>query len=402
MNLLSKSILVAALGMATATVASATQYIYVTGSTAARDAVYNTLTNTTTGFFDNTGTAQPTFHGIGSSTPGNCSYMAFSNNVSGTPTIIKCTWSGSEAGIADVSSTTKVEVFIVDADLTGAPGTTTIVNSGTPTTSDTNTTSTVDLAMADNAISFSKIPTSTASQTAVKVAIPFVFVKNHTTLADQAAFTNLTVDGFKALASGGDTMSLFTGNKADNGYYVYLAGRDNNSGTRVNVLGETGWGITKAVNQIELSGGNMVDSAPPSGVYQANWGQSSGGTLAKSLVDTTSSIDQVNTGTAGFVVVAYLGLADENTATNTTYNCTQLTYDGVACTPAAIENGTYSIWGKEYIVEKASESSLVTTLKSDIATHLGSNTTGYEIPYSSMNVDRTGPVTPPFTGVPTN
>ena len=99
---INSSIVAAALGLAFVSQVSAqTQYVYLTGSTAARDAVYNTLM--AGAGFDN---ANVSFVGYGSSTAGNCSYMEFSNTVSGTPTIVKADWSGSEAGITDVSGST--------------------------------------------------------------------------------------------------------------------------------------------------------------------------------------------------------------------------------------------------------------------------------------------------------
>ena len=46
--------------------------------------------------------------------------MIFSNTVSTVPTIVKCAWSGSEAGIVDVSGST-AELFLQDGTL-ATPG----------------------------------------------------------------------------------------------------------------------------------------------------------------------------------------------------------------------------------------------------------------------------------------
>jgi hypothetical protein len=328
----------------------------------------------------------------------NASVLVFSNTVSGTPTIVKVDWSGSEAGIIDVSGS-GTESFLLD------PG----ANSDVPFVGSTNTASvssadeiahTVDLAMADNAITYSKTPSSTASAALANVIVPFVFVKTTTTITDQGSFTNLTADGFKILASGGDKLGLFTGNTTNDTKYVYLAGRDDNSGTRVNVLDETGYGAGKSVNQIVLAGATQAMVIQSGSVYYTDEGQASGGTLAKSLYDTTSATDQINGGT-GFIAVAYLGMADDATAEGSSYGqATRLTYNGVAYSVAAVENGTYTIWGNEYILNKSGAASYVTALKSalDNSTSGIANSAyndGYEIPKPAMHVSRSGPLTSP-------
>jgi hypothetical protein len=388
---INKSLLVAALGLASVSLASATQYIYYTGSTAARDCVFNTLMSGA-GF-----SAVPSYVGYGNSVDGSCSYMAFSNNVGSTPTIVLCHWSGSEAGISDVSGS-GTETFI-DTSAAGitagnaafpAPGLAhEYVNSGSPSATVSHA---VDLCQADNAIAYSKIPLSNASAINDNLAIPFVFVKNGTTVSDQAAFTNITSDNFKCLAQGGEVLMQFTGNAADL-HYVYLSGRDSFSGTRVNCFGDTGWGIRKSPNQIILSGGAMVQQS--GGSYYTSEGQSSGGTLAGSLTDTTTAADKINpTHGPGFIVVAYLGLSDEVAALNA--GCHELTYNGVAYSQANVENGIYGFWGDEWTMVKNGEGSAVTTFASTMASSLPSHTSGYEIPFSAMNVTRNGPLDYPL------
>jgi hypothetical protein len=378
------SILAAALGLASVSLASATQYVYLTGSTAARDAVYTTITNGNA-VFD----AAPLFIGYGSTTPGSTSFMEFSNTIAGTPTIIKCAWSGSEAGIADVSGS-GTESFLAD------PGTAGLIASGATTASSSGLLTDVEqveVAQADNAKAYSSNPTSTASEIFDQLAIPFVFVKATNEITDQGLFTTVTDDNFKNLASGGDLLAVFTGNAADVNNYVYLAGRDNNSGTRVNTLDITGYGSKRSVAQIELSAGAMVQFGSPA-AYQGNGGQSSGGTLAKSLSDTTLSTDQVNGGT-GFIAVAYLGLSDDATAEGAPFNAIRLNYNGVPYTTANVENGLYTFWGKEYTLIRSGAPAIATTVANSIVAHIQANTSGFEIPYSQMNVDRSGPTTQP-------
>jgi hypothetical protein len=130
------------------------------------------------------------------------------------------------------------------------------------------------------------------------------------------------------------------------------------------------------------------------GSYQNNGGQSSGGSLAKSFGDTTSSTDQVN-GPTGFIAVAYLGISDSTTATNSTYNAVQLTYNGVPFSNANVENGLYALWGNEYTEVRPSPSTIATTVANSVVSHIQANTSGFEIPFSSMNVSRTGPTSWP-------
>jgi hypothetical protein len=206
---------------------------------------------------------------------------------------------------------------------------------------------------------------------------------------------NITSDNFKNLAQGGDKLALFTGVEQPSGTtnYVYLAGRDNNSGTRVNTLGVTGWGIFKAAKQVVLSGAtpNVMTT------YSTSAGQSSGGTLANSLTDSTTSTDIAHPKTAstGFIAVAYLGLADDATAEAAPINAVRLTYNGQSYSAANVESGAYTFWGKEYTLTRNGASALATAFSTAIVANVQANTTGFEIPYSSMNVDRSGPTAYP-------
>src|SRR5262249_55486151 len=112
-----KTILLAgALGLGAVNLASAAtvQYVYLTGSTAARTASYNALNSL------NVWDSAPTFVGFGNSTASKSTYMIFSNSISSQPIIVKCLWSGSEAGIADVSSSAQ-EPFLNDPGQGGVP-----------------------------------------------------------------------------------------------------------------------------------------------------------------------------------------------------------------------------------------------------------------------------------------
>jgi hypothetical protein len=381
---INSTLLAVFLGLASVSVPIATQAQCITGSTAARGAVYNLLT-AGVGF-----DSPPMVASYGSSTAANGTYMEWSGTISGARVVVKAHWSGSEAGIADVSGT-GTEAFLADIGVGGVVAGTT---SSLPTAG-MLVTNTVDLALADNALAYSKNPGSTATQTGPLIVVPFVFDKTTNTIADQAAFTNLTDNSFKVLAGGGDELILFTGNPNDTTNDVYLAGRDNNSGTRVNVVDETGVGSTRTISQIELSGGQLVDFG--GGVYTTPSGQSSGYTLATSLTNTTATVDYIldpTGGTVGVIAVAYLGLADAQTAEGPPYNAVRLTYDGVPYSASNVENGLYSLWGYEYILRKSGDNGYTAAVASAITNNIGSYTDGYEIPLTDMNVTRDGPPSP--------
>src|SRR5665213_3135686 len=141
-----KSILLAVLGLSMAGIAQADE-IFLTGSTAARSAVFNTMTNPGSVF-----TATPVMTLFGAKGGGD-TFMAFAGTLvggSGT-TIINCDWSGSEAGIVDVATTGgKSETFIADSLIS------TSTSNGDPSGNPSSTQShVVDLAMADNSQAFS-------------------------------------------------------------------------------------------------------------------------------------------------------------------------------------------------------------------------------------------------------
>jgi len=402
---LNSTIAAIVLGLGTASVASATNYIYFTGSTAARAAVFNALSSGV-GFDGHT--APSVIVTYSSSTPANCSYMEFVGTIGGVQTIVKCSWSGSEAGITDVSGS-GTRNFLAD------PGTGGVLANGNSSSTPTGAqlvASTVNLAMADNSITYSQTPGSTAVQQGPAVVIPFVFVKNYTSGINTSGFTNITSDQFRTLAAGATDLALFTGSNPTTGYNVYLTGRDNQSGTRANTFGLTGFGINKNPNQVILTPSgttapvtaslNYTGTTNAATIYTAS-GQSSGGTLAKSLGDTTAAFDWLNpvgdgTYYQGFVVVTYLGLADAATAEGAPYNAIQLSYNGVSFSTNSVQNGTYAVWGNEYVLSKSGSPSNVTGLQSALAnttTGIAAHTSGAEIPMAAMLVKRSGPTSSP-------
>ena len=380
-----KAILAAALGLS-AVCASQAANVYITGSTAMRSVVYSALMTPNLVF-----SSAPVFTGFGGSGNGD-TYMAFTGTLKGGSgsTTIKCTWSGSEAGIGDLVSATP-ETFISDSYVTSNSGTDN--GSGTLPGADSET-AVVNIALADSAQAYSHATSPVLSQSKEVGIVTFKWVRN----AGVWTGGNVTDQQIRAALGGAAPIGLFTGANDDSSY-VYVAGRDTSSGTRVNALGESGYGITTPVAQIELSGGVMQD-INNDGTYEGNYGQSSGGTLAKSLLfNTTSGTDSTANGGTGFSVIAYLGYNDAKTALTGTPAATELTYNGVAFSPVNIENGTYNFWGNEYVYAANSVTSTANPAAYLAFQNLENIAHGIDtafdgnaaIPLSAMHASRPGP-----------
>jgi hypothetical protein len=350
--------------------------IYLTGSTAMRSSIFTTIRTAGSVF-----TAVPTTTTYEGSSASGANYMVFSGTLvggSGT-TVIKCHWSGSEGGIRDVASSAS-ELFVDDSIVDGAnhttsPGTTISHN--------------VDLAMADNSQAFSrtKVPALT---TGTNVAvITFTWVRNPGLWTG----TNITDAMIRKALQGACKRAVFSGNVSDTNDFVYVSGRDNQSGTRVNQFGESGFGIFSFPNQIEMdSSGNMLDLDPPNGTYAGDFGFSSGGTLAGTLgANTTAKPDLFNSG-SGYSVIAFLSRGDANTAIAN--GAIELTANGVAQNSANVKEGTYMYWGNEYIYQRNGVSSEAQSVYNRMVISIPTDVNGLTaIKLSDMHCVRNGPTT---------
>jgi hypothetical protein len=334
---INKFAMAAALGLGIAGVCNAGT-VYLTGSTSMRSVVYNTIIAPGAVF-----TAAPVTTVYQGGTTGNnagsgANYMAFSGTLvggSGT-TIIQCHWTGSEGGIGDVTSNTVVQNTFMDPSLMdGADHGT---NSPALTVSDY-----VNLAMADSSQAFSRTKTPKLTTGAEVAVITFKWVRN----PGKWTGTNVTDSEIRQALGGFCPLAVFSGNAADTTSYVYVSGRDNQSGTRVNTFGDSGFGIFTTPVQIEMNSSGIMQLV--NGSYGGDFGFSSGGTLAGTLgANTTAATDSLNGG-AGYSVIGYLGYNDANKAIG--LGAVELTYDGVPFSTAAVKEGTYTFWGNEYVYQ---------------------------------------------------
>ena len=374
-----KSIILAgafALGFASMA-SAATQYVYMTGSTAARNAFYLTIIDGTT-VFD----ATPTVIAQGNSDPSKATYHLFHGKIGGADTILKAHWSGSEAGISDIAGS-GTQTFLDDTAVTATASPGPFVNS------------VVDLAAADTDKAYSRNPSAAITGTKVCI-IPFIWVKEK---GSAAGLVNVTDQNVRQALKGYAVLAQFTGNSADT-TFVYVSGRDNGSGTRVNQFGDPGFGIFSSPFMVQIAAnGSMIDQTG-FGTYLGDYGYSSGGPLATQMgydLAQATSVDVANgTGVEKFSVIAYLGRSDANTAEAN--GATDLTCNGVAYSNAAIKEGQYNLWGNEYVYRRNTSTSQATTVYNKLvaATGVSGHADGtMTIKLTDMHCTRNGPTSDP-------
>jgi hypothetical protein len=294
---------------------------------------------------------------------------------------MKCHWSGSEGGIADIAGA-GTQSFLDDAATTssGSPG--------------PFITSTVDLAQADNDKAFSRNPN--AAITGVKTCIiPFKWEKQK---GSAAGLANITDQSIRSSLNGFAVLAQFTGNSADT-TFVYLSGRDNQSGTRVNEFGDTSYGIFSAPSQLQVnSDGSMHDQG--GGVYLGDYGYAGGGALATQLgtdLGQATAVDIANgTGVEKYSVIACLGISDATTAEG--LGALPLTYNGVTYSTAAVKEGQWNSWGNEYLYHKNVVSSQALAVYNKLVAPGGisGHANGVsEIKSADMHAIRNGPTSDP-------
>ncbi len=343
--------------------ASADNVVYLTGSTACRSTIYNLLNAAGTVFDASPAVTRATRNG---SSPSGAQYMLFHGNINGTPTYIDCAWSGSEAGIASASNVTidnngvplagspetwlKADGSVTMNDQTGAPAAGELEASSHGS----------DLAMADTSQAVSLTPYVANTSTALKDygvmgVVTFTWVKNYNTSPNAAwnNLVNMTTYQEQALLGNPTVAALVTGVSTDTSY-IYVVGRNKGSGTRVNALANSGYGVTTAVNQFSIGGGV---STPKDGTLtlasEGDNGYESGGDVATAL-SINGSCGQTDPffGGTGWIAVGYLGCSDAVKGNLTVAN-NWLTENGTLESNGAIIEGRYSFWGHEHLLGKA-------------------------------------------------
>lgn len=304
--------------------------IYISGSSTMRSIVYSTLTTAGVVY-----PSAPSFTGYDGNFASNCNYMTFKGTIGAGQVVIKCSWTGSEAGIRDIADHSDFsEPFLLDTAPAG-------FHSEQP---DNVEYQKVDIATADNLQAYSRNPSPAITAYQEVAVVPFVWVRNPGLWTGN----NVTDPMIRQALGGFCKRAVFSGNSAHISDYVFVSGRNNLSGARVNGFGFSGFGIFTSPNQIEMdASGNMLDLDPPNGVYAGDFGFTSGGTLAATMgADTTAKADLFNGGT-GYSVIAYLGRVDADTAIAN--GGVELNYNGASESSQAVIEGRYAFWGNEYV-----------------------------------------------------
>ncbi len=373
-----------ALGLVSAAHASgtfgSTNVVYITGSTAFRPNLFAAITQNATApsLFD-VGTPVSSYvAGGGAANNGSSVYNAV-GKIGGNFYCISVSLTGSEAGLASLEgSTITYKVPKISPAMTNAPtvNNTTVTLAGTPkpTFIDPGTQAATvvvqpDLSLADTsqAVSLSAALTPLKDYGIVGV-IPFDWAKgvNNTPDGSWSDLVNVTEPQLATYLYNQDGANVFTGNAADTDI-VYLIGRNEGSGTRVNTLCDLVASITRGVTQYALNisfygGGGNVLTAPPNpaamtssslalnltGVHLVSVGND--GFDSGSGVKTTLNSD-ING--QGIVTIGYIGLGDavgltHATKATTSGNGQLLSLAGVDESDASVLNGTYSFWGHEH------------------------------------------------------
>ena len=381
MHKLTKYALAGALALAGINQASADLTLHVVGSTAFRAATVNAIINrlgSCTAICDDDGSG----HNIGNSSF-DCFKGTYSLTGGTTNVTIFCTWTGSVAGILDVTggnndkyltggtydgthaaSFQPVSVQGSVASMTGATAAQGVVTKATATFT---ATSKAEITMADNKQAFTKFTSPALTETEVGI-VPFAWVASN---GAPSGLTNVGPNALRAIfTSGFVSGEVLTGNPADSGTIsnttgtlIYAIGRNNGSGTRVNAFAEPGIGIFSSVSQFTMAanvvteaqwggsapvGNTVSDIAPDDRQIQLNGvvvqnnsgtgGEESGGNLANDLRYITTSVtdDQALNSPRNIAFISYLGEPDSYTAVTGSGasinggNAKYLTYNGIA------------------------------------------------------------------------
>ncbi len=326
--------------------------IYLTGSTAFRGNCYGVLS--TAGAAGGLWDTAPDIATFGNANPAGCNYMLFHGFITNVETYVSCLWSGSEAGIASVAGNSVDNAPY--GPLAGAPATFLKADGTVPYGNNTANPSSgelesgpraADLSMADTSSAVSMSSSFTLHNFGKVGIVPFTWAKGiqSTPLPAWNRITNITDPQIRVLLGFPQPAAFLTGNPADTNY-VYPVGRNKGSGTRVNCLASSGYGVTTPVVQFAVGGIPFNNTLTL--VEVDNNGYESGGDVAKSLsVDGSQAQPDPNFGGTGWLAIGYLGTSDAQSASLTTANW--LTLNGVMESDGAIEEGQYSYWGNEHL-----------------------------------------------------
>jgi hypothetical protein len=297
--------------------ASAQTVIDITGSTAGRAAVHNAIIAVLSG---------ETYAHDNASTPTSATRAIYNGTFGGNAYTIRTFWAGSVNGVRDVAQGIQQSQFLATSIVGTAAGQPSVSSPLAPTSAQT----VPEIGFSDvfqNSTEFTSPALTIEDEVGI---IPFKWYKND---GASASLTNINSLNAQSLygSLGELAMSQFTGVPADNTKVVYATGRNADSGSRLTVMADIGYGLYTPVNQFTFT---VTSGAITANAFAGNSGYGSGSNVAGVLAATW------NTDSA---VVGYLGSSDWATAD--TGGATALSYNGVPYSVQAVQEGQYTLWG---------------------------------------------------------
>jgi len=372
---------------------SQTTVVNITGATAFRAAANTSII----ALLGGAGTTEYTFDTTTGASAGATNRAIYRGTVAGIPgtVIVRASWSGSTAGIAAVAAGTPVQVLKTTTAMSTA-------GTGFAAVAGDFETSPASFAFSDvaQAASTTLSPTLTGSTVGV---VPFQFVANQSAW-DHAAMTNMNDKIMNALYSTSEVpLHFFTGVVTDT-KRVLATGRNNGSGSRATVLGETQYGFFRAVQQFRnpvLTGTHDGSGAIDRIDFVGNQGNSSNSLLANLMKGTSTAVDLYDAGVSyednvDGLLVTYLTQSDVLLATadpdgaGALRGAKALSYNGVTYSEDAVKNGAYTLWGYQWLYQAPSITANETTFKTVFLSTIPANLGSAAIPIPSMNVSRSG------------
>lgn len=360
---ITKSILLAAFSIAAASSGNAQTVIDITGSTAGRSAVHNAI---------RTVLSNETFVFNGSTFNG-ASKVLFKGDISGTPVIIRTSWSGSAAGVRDVAQNNSAVWFANTAIDTNNANNTNVnlANNSANTVQDTP-----EIAYSDvfQSSTIYGSPTLTDDKAGI---IPFKFFASSDA---PATLTNITSLQARSLFGAGYIpLAVFTGNSSDQATYIYATGRDPESGTRITGMAEIGYGVFGAVQHYQptiVSGSGVVTALTlwTAGTYAEGNGGYSSGSSVKTAVEANGFGN-------GFGLISFTGASDWSTVAK------ELTYNGVAYSADNVKQGKYTFWGYLHQMKHSSLAGTASTFYSSLLTAVRADSS-WLVQTTAMAVER--------------
>ncbi len=178
----------------------------------------------------------------------------------------------------------------------------------------------------------------------------------------------MTDVGARAALGGPNIAALFTGDASDTNQFVYPVGRNNRSGTRVDTLACTRYGINVPVDQFNVGGFPSSDGTTPvlAENTDPNDGYNGGGDVEKAMhIDGSCQQTDPISGKAGWFAIAYLGIGDANTLLGN--GGIWLSFNGIPYSNATVEEGQYSFWNYEYMYGRVGISGFAQTYGNNLA-----------------------------------